>query len=323
MYTIVEFAIVICQEEGFPMKRVFVFAAILTALVLASCAKNDSGTPGEQAGQHATVTLKDGTVSEGNVVASSSKEITIAGDDKITRTIPMDQVRSIEYNDVAAAKAPEPPKATEETAPVSEKPPVSSVKSSGLMERAAPAAPVEKAAPPLELASGTQISIRTEAAIDSATAGEGQTFPAEVTKDVKDEAGIVVIPARSSAEVIIKSVSAGGHVRGASDLVLDLKSINIGGRRYSLETTDVSKVGKAGVGANKRTATYTGGGAAVGAIIGAIAGGGKGAALGAVSGAGAGALTQILTKGKSIRIPAETILTFQLEKPLRVSASAQ
>jgi outer membrane lipoprotein SlyB len=306
------------------MKRVLVFAAILTALVLlSSCAKNDSGTPAEQAGQHATVTLKNGTVREGNVVASSSKEITVAGDDKITQTIPMDQVRSIEYNDVAAAKAPEPPKATEETAPQREKSPGSSVKSSNFVEKAAPAAPVEKAAPPLELAGGTQISIRTQAAIDSSTAGEGQTFPAEVTKDVKDEAGIVVIPARSNAEIVIKSASAGGRVRGASDLVLDLKSINIGGRQYSLETTDISKVGKSGVGVNKRTATYTGGGAAVGAIIGAIAGGGKGAAIGAVSGAGAGALTQILTKGKSIRIPAETILTFQLERPLRVSAGAQ
>jgi hypothetical protein len=61
----------------------------------------------------------------------------------------------------------------------------------------------------------------------------------------------------------------------------------------------------------------TGGGAALGAIIGAIAGGGKGAAIGAGSGAGAGALTQILTKG-SIKIPAETVLTFKLDSALRV-----
>jgi outer membrane lipoprotein SlyB len=76
--------------------------------------------------------------------------------------------------------------------------------------------------------------------------------------------------------------------------------------------------GKAGVGANRRTAEYTGGGAAIGAIIGAIAGGGKGAAIGAGAGAGAGALTQVLTKGSAIRVPAETILMFKLDRALRV-----
>jgi outer membrane lipoprotein SlyB len=69
---------------------------------------------------------------------------------------------------------------------------------------------------------------------------------------------------------------------------------------------------------NKRTAEYSGGAAALGAIIGAIAGGGKGAAIGAGAGAGAGALTQVLTKGGSIRVPAETVLTFQLDKPVQI-----
>ena len=75
------------------------------------------------------------------------------------------------------------------------------------------------------------------------------------------------------------------------------------------------------MGANKRTAVYTGGGAALGAIIGAIAGGGKGAAIGAGAGAGAGALTQVFTKGKSIKVPVESVLTFQLDKPLQVVAA--
>jgi outer membrane lipoprotein SlyB len=75
------------------------------------------------------------------------------------------------------------------------------------------------------------------------------------------------------------------------------------------------------VGVNKRTAVFTGGGAAIGAIIGAIAGGGKGAAIGAASGAGAGAVTQIVTKGNSIKVPAETILTFKLDRTLQVDAS--
>ena len=57
------------------------------------------------------------------------------------------------------------------------------------------------------------------------------------------------------------------------------------------------------------------------ALFGAIAGGGKGAAIGAGAGAGAGALTQVLTKGKAIRVPAESVLTFKLDKPLRIVAA--
>jgi hypothetical protein len=82
----------------------------------------------------------------------------------------------------------------------------------------------------------------------------------------------------------------------------------------------VVKRGRTGIGANRRTGEFTGGGAAFGAIVGAIAGGGKGAAIGAGSGAGAGAVTQILTKG-TIKVPVESILTFRLEQPLQVRAS--
>jgi hypothetical protein len=67
-----------------------------------------------------------------------------------------------------------------------------------------------------------------------------------------------------------------------------------------------------------KTAKVAGGTAAVGAIIGAIAGGGKGAAIGAGAGAGAGAVTQIATKGGAIKVPAETVLTFQLDKAVQV-----
>src|SRR6185295_15666160 len=68
------------------------------------------------------------------------------------------------------------------------------------------------------------------------------------------------------------------------------------------------------------TAKYVGGGAAIGAIIGAIAGGGKGAAIGAGVGAGAGAVGQILTRGKSVNVPAESLLMYRLTQPLQATA---
>ncbi|PYR62623.1 MAG: hypothetical protein DMF88_26855 [Acidobacteria bacterium] len=79
---------------------------------------------------------------------------------------------------------------------------------------------------------------------------------------------------------------------------------------------DTIQSGAGTIGANKDTAAYIGGGALIGTIVGAIAGGGKGAAIGAAVGAAAGAGTQIYTHGKTVTVPAESLLTFKLAQPL-------
>lgn len=327
------------------MKRSIAILMLAGVAVLSSCAKKESGeTPKSAAetaagvaqtggGAHVSVQLKDGSKVPGTIVASNQTEMVVAGDDGIERKIPLNQVKSVEYGE---AKPAEPVKQStpEPAAP----------KRASRASRAEPAAPAprsdrqsaQQAQPPLEpapapqpavtsrtyeLPSGSEVSVRTNEAIDSAAAAEGQSFDAQVTRDVKDASGGLVIPRGSRARVVIKSASKGGRFRGASDLVLDLQSVNINGKQYTIDTADISQKGKSGVGANKRTAEYTGGGAALGAIIGAIAGGGKGAAIGAGAGAGAGALTQVLTKGGSIKVPAESVLTFRLDKPLRVTVA--
>src|SRR5579871_1325208 len=75
----------------------FLIPSLLAVLLLCSCAKTGGG------GQHATVELRDGTSVAGTVLSTSPSELQIAGDDKLTRTIPMSQVRSIEYDDTPAA----------------------------------------------------------------------------------------------------------------------------------------------------------------------------------------------------------------------------
>jgi hypothetical protein len=62
-----------------------------------------------------------------------------------------------------------------------------------------------------------------------------------------------------------------------------------------------------------------GGGAAIGALIGALVGHGKGAAIGAGVGAAAGAGGEVLTKGKEVRVPAETVMNFKLDKDLSLN----
>jgi hypothetical protein len=292
---------------------------VLALTLLTSCARQETASP--PAGQtRATVHLRSGGTASGAVVASTPTEIKLAGDDGVTHTIPTSQVRSIEYPD-----APAPPPAPVSTATAPEPP-----KIAPKAEAPARAAEAEKPVRPpasavttrtFVLPAGTQIPVRVEETIDSEKAVEGQTYAADVTRDIQDGDGDVVIPRGANARIVIRSSSKGGSIRGASDLVLDLASVSIDGRQYRLNTTDVAKRGKEGLGANRRTAEYTGGAAAVGAIIGAIAGGGKGAAIGAGAGAGAGAAAQVLTKGRSVRVPVETVLTFQLEQPLRVVAA--
>lgn len=274
----------------------------LALILLGSCNKSSGG------GQHATVQLRDGTSVSGKILSSSASDVQIAGDDNVTRTLPMTQVRAIVYDDASVAG----------TVP----PPVTAPAEPDARHAEQHYHPRESAVTSkrLEVPAGTEVSVRSEETIDSSKAVEGQTFAAEVTADVRDVAGDIVIPRGSNAQIVIVSAAKGGRFNGASDLVLDLASVSVDGRLYKVSTVPLEERGKSGVGVNKRTAEYGGGAAAVGAIIGAIAGGGKGAAIGAGSGAGAGTLTEILTKG-TIKVPAESILTFRLDQPLRVTAA--
>ena len=163
--------------------------------------------------------------------------------------------------------------------------------------------------------SGANIVVRTNETIDSKTARSGQMYTAVVDKDVMDQNGNVAIPRGSNAELIIHNMSTGGAT-GSPDMEVDLQSVTIDGRRYAVATQSVTKNRSRGLGKNKRTAEMTGGGAAVGAVLGAIAGGGHGAVIGALAGAAAGAGVQVLTKGKEVRIPAETQLSFPLTESL-------
>ena len=314
------------------MIRGMALIALTGMLVLFSCAEKETGAPESGAetpaaaqptgGPHVIVHLKDGSKVPGSIVASSQSDMVVAGDNGVESKIPMAQVKSVEYGEaqfaLKASREPALPKTPEKEKAA---PPQRQTAQPTVEPPALPPPP-----PPVvntrtyELPVGSEISVRTNETIDSGTAAEGQTFDAEVTRDVKDANGDVVIPRGSSARLVIKSASKGGRFRGASDLVLDLQSVTINGKQYAIDVSDISQKGKSGVGANKRTAEYAGGGALLGAIIGAIAGGGKGAAIGAGAGAGAGVLTQVLTKGGAIKVPVESVLTFRLDKPLKVIA---
>jgi hypothetical protein len=294
------------------MQRIWVLSVILSLFLLAGCAQKDaSEAASDSSAQHATVSMRDGTTVTGTVTSSTPSQITLNMDSGGTRTILMKDVRSVDYGDTGNTPAAN---AANTAAPANyNRPPAPAISS----PRPRPDRTAIQTTT-FQIPAGTEVTVRNDEMIDSSKAAEGQTYAAEVTDDVHDANGAVVIPRGANAQLVIKSVSSGGRIRGASDLVVDLQSVSVEGQQYAVSATDFEKDGREGVGANKRTAEFTGGGAALGAIIGAIAGQGKGALIGGASGAGAGALTEILTKGGSVKIPAETLMTFKLERPVRV-----
>jgi hypothetical protein len=162
--------------------------------------------------------------------------------------------------------------------------------------------------------------VRTNESIDARNPSDSRIYTGVVDRDVMDRSGRVVIPRGSDAELITRDV-------GDKEIVVDLESVNVNGRRYVVDTQEQSITAdtgarKEGVGANQRTGKYVGGGALIGSIIGAIAGGGKGAAIGAATGAGAGAVGQTVTRGGSVRLPSESLLTFRLDRSLSVGTAA-
>lgn len=167
---------------------------------------------------------------------------------------------------------------------------------------------------------GTEIVVRTNDAIDSTTATESQSFSGTVQETVTSADGQTLIPKGSDVRLMVRKATSGGTT-GSPQLTLGLESINIRGHRYQVDSTDIQQGSNSGIGKNRRTAEYIGGGAALGTLLGAIAGGGKGAAIGAVAGAAAGGTAQVLTKGKEVKVPAETTLRFRLDQPLSLRAT--
>ncbi len=163
---------------------------------------------------------------------------------------------------------------------------------------------------------GATLKIRVEQGI---TANKpGQTYPAEVATDIRDSSGKVLAPMGSPAELKVVDESNGGTV-GTPSLALAVDSITVNGTRYRVSSSTEKREGTAGIGANRRTAEMVGGGAVLGTILGAVAGGGKGAAIGGTLGAVGGGAAQVLTRGKEVHVPAETVLAFKLTEPWKLT----
>ena len=125
----------------------------------------------------------------------------------------------------------------------------------------------------------------------------------------------MVIPRGAAVELTAVNIQKAGTVEGRDRIDLRADSITFNGRVYPLQTTvSDTKAGRRG----RRTLKGAGIGAAGGAVVGAIAGGGTGALVGSLLGGGGGAAVSAATGRKRLTIPPETVLSFQLQAPLRL-----
>ncbi len=226
-----------------------------------------------------TLIMRDGSRVQGTVVSLTGRTITFRHADGVSRRYTTSQVQSLDFQSA---------------------------------ERANPRAGNGGG---LEAPAGTELIVRTVETIDSRNSGPDQVFAAIFEQAVTNGAGQVIIPEGSSAQLLVRQMASGGKT-GSPEMMLDVQSITVNGRKYLVSTADLAQDNDSGLGKNKRTAEVVGGGAAIGTLIGAIVGGGKGAAIGAVIGAAGGAGAQVLTRGREVRVPAETVLNFRLDRAL-------
>jgi hypothetical protein len=186
---------------------------------------------------------------------------------------------------------------------------------------AAPApAPAPAPAASRGLAAGTTLTATTTAEVRSHTNKVGDTVTATVAKDIKDNAGRVVIPAGS--EVVLK-VTAIKEAENKSDktgtLTLQPTSVSINGQSYPISARiDSVSTELQGRKTNAGDIAKPAAGAAVGAVVGRVLGGStKGAIIGGVLGGAVGAQRAVETKDRDVVLPQGTAVILVLEEPFK------
>jgi hypothetical protein len=161
--------------------------------------------------------------------------------------------------------------------------------------------------------------VRINQTIDVKHATSGEPFSGTLAEPVV-VGDNVAIPEDSEARGEVLVAHKRGRFKGQSVLGLTLTGLNVHGREYRIETSNLTRTKK---GKGKRTAALIGGGAGLGMLVGGVATGGVGLLVGGLAGGGAGTLASAFTGNGDIKIPAESVVTFRLENPLKLIPAAQ
>jgi hypothetical protein len=179
------------------------------------------------------------------------------------------------------------------------------------------AAPIVRPAD-VNIAAGTNLTIRINEHISVKSSRAGDRFDGEIVDPVVGDGDRVVIPRGTRVSGVVVASHRRGHFKGSSILELRLTYLTLNGTRYALDTRDLTQTKK---GKGKRSAAIIGGGAGVGMLVGGVATGGVGLLVGGLVGGGGGTLISGLTGNRDIEIPAESIVRFKLADNLVVQPS--
>jgi len=160
---------------------------------------------------------------------------------------------------------------------------------------------------------GTSLLVRMVDTVDSSKVSVGARFTAALETNLV-AGGQVVAPKGTTVYGRLAQAKQAGRAAGSSELQLELTEIVIAGTAYPVLSSDYQVKGSSSGG---RTAKRVLGGAGLGAAIGAMAGN---AGMGAAIGATAGTVAAVSQKGKSVNVPAETLLEFRLQQPASLPA---
>jgi hypothetical protein len=157
---------------------------------------------------------------------------------------------------------------------------------------------------------GTELDVRLQTALNSATAKIEQRFEATTLIDL-NMGGHVIIPAGTVVRGFVGSVRRASRVerRGSMTLAFDEILLARGPARLRASVTQALD------GKLSDDASRVGTGAVIGGILGGLLGGGKGMLVGVLVGGGG---TIAATEGADVDLPVGTILRLRIDSPLEV-----
>jgi hypothetical protein len=158
---------------------------------------------------------------------------------------------------------------------------------------------------------GTELDVRLQQSLSSATAQVEDRFEATTMVDLK-QGDRVIVPAGSMMRGVVSSVTKTTRTERKGSLTLAFDQVRVNGRDYPIRATVTQAIESEGI---KGETTKIGAGAGVGAIIGGILGGAKGALAGIVIGGGG---TLAATEGKDVEVAAGTVLRVRLDSGLNL-----
>jgi hypothetical protein len=157
---------------------------------------------------------------------------------------------------------------------------------------------------------GTELDVRLQTHLNSATARQEQRFEATTIVDMKMDEH-VILPAGTVVRGFVGSVRPASRTSRQGSLTLSFDEIVLTGGPTRMRAT----VTRALDGKMSEDVSRIGTGAVVGAILGGLLGGGKGLLVGVLVGGGG---TIAATDGTDVDLPPGTILRLRVDSPLEI-----